>query len=122
LSLTAGDRVQPHEAIGTIEEIRTAREGYLVAEVLWDTGARCAEPLSWLTSLEDREAERKAAREEARELRRLEREEQRRELPERECDGCVRRFMPARRGQRFHSKGCRKRAHRLGITGDANHA
>jgi hypothetical protein len=48
MSLTVRTRVQPHEQIGTIEGIRTSREGYEVAEVRWDTGARHAEPLSWL--------------------------------------------------------------------------
>lgn len=122
-SLKVGDRVQPHEAIGTIEKIRPSSPSsdgdYLVAEVLWDTefgpGTRCAEPLAWLISLEDREAEREAEREAAKEQRRLERE-RRREQPERECDGCPRHFSPARKGQRFHSQSCRKRAHRLGIT------
>jgi hypothetical protein len=121
MSLTIGTRVQPHEAIGTIEGIRPAKEGYLVGEVVWDSGARSAEPLSWLTSLEDREAAREAARLEALELRRLEREQLRKE-PERECDGCPERFIPARKGQRFHSESCRKRARHLGITVDANHA
>jgi hypothetical protein len=54
-----GDRVMPRDgqATGTIEQIRLSRPSsdgdYLVAEVLWDTGARCAEPLSWLGRLED---------------------------------------------------------------------
>jgi hypothetical protein len=114
MSLAVGTRVQPHEAIGTIEKIRPAQEGYLVGEVVWDSGARSAEPLSWLISLEDREAEREAARLEALELRRLEREQLRKE-PERECDGCPERFKPTRKGQRFHSKSCRNRAKRLSL-------
>jgi hypothetical protein len=121
LSVTVGDQVQPREAIGTIENIRPSREGYMVGEVLWDSGARCPEPLSWLTSLEDREAEREAIRLEALELRRLERQ-QLRQAPELECEGCGRRFTPTRKGQRFHSEGCRKRARHLGITVSANHA
>jgi hypothetical protein len=110
MSLTIGTRVQPHEAIGTIEGIRLAKEGYTVGEVVWDSGARSAEPLSWLTSLEDREAEREAAREEAKEQRRLERGRLRREQPERECDGCPQHFT-----QRFRSRSCRNRAKRLGL-------
>jgi hypothetical protein len=119
-----GDRVQPHdrEATGKLERIHLSKDGYLVGEVLWDTGARCGEPLSWLGKEEEVQAERQAAKEEAAEQGRLEREEERREQPERECDGCSKRFTPARNGQRFHSEGCRKRAHRLGIAGDANHA
>jgi hypothetical protein len=105
--LTAGSRVQPREEIGTIERIRPSSDGsYEVAEVLWDTGARCPEPLSWLSSLEDREAERQAAKEEAKELRRLQREQERRERPAVECVGCERHFSPARKSQRFHSKSC----------------
>jgi hypothetical protein len=115
MSVAVGSRVQPREAIGTVEKIRTTREGYLIGEVLWDTGARCPEPLSCLILLEDREAEREAARLEARELRRLERERLRQEQPERECDGCPERFKPTRNGQRFHSKSCRNRANRLGL-------
>ena len=78
-----GDRVMPRDrlATGTIEEIRPSSPSsdgdYLVAEVLWDSGARCAEPLFWLGRLDDvqaanqaREAEtRKAAREAAKERR-----------------------------------------------------
>jgi hypothetical protein len=115
MRLAVGDRVQPDKALGTIEKIRTSKEGYLVAEVLWDTGARMPEPLSWLISLEDREAEREAAKEEAKELRRLQREQERRERPEVECDGCRQHFRPARKGQRFHSKSCANKARRLGI-------
>jgi hypothetical protein len=49
MSLAVGDRVQPHEAVGKIEEIRPSSDGsYMVAEVLWDTGARSPEPLDWL--------------------------------------------------------------------------
>ena len=44
MRLAVGDRVQPDKALGTIEKIRTSKEGYLVAEVLWDTGARMPEP------------------------------------------------------------------------------
>lgn len=115
-TLTAGSRVQPFQEIGTIERIRPSSDGlYMVAEVLWDTGARMPEPLSWLVSLEDREAEREAAREEAKELRRLQREQERKERPEVECDGCRQHFRPTRKGQRFHSKSCANRARRLGI-------
>ena len=48
MSLKVGDRVQPHKAIGTIEKIRTSEQGYEVAEVLWETKARSAEPIDWL--------------------------------------------------------------------------
>jgi hypothetical protein len=114
------------QATGTLEEIRPSSpfsDGYyMVAEVLWDTGARCAEPLSWLSRLEDVQAANQAREAEARKAAREAAKERRRELPEQECEGCVRRFNPARGGQRFHSESCRKRARRLGITESANHA
>jgi hypothetical protein len=123
-----GDRVMPRDglATGTIEEIRPSSPSsdgdYLVAEVLWDSGARCAEPLFWLGRLDDVQAANQAREAETRKAAREAAKERRRELPEQECDGCVRRFTPARRGQRFHSESCRKRARRLGIVGSANHA
>jgi hypothetical protein len=46
MRLAVGDRVQPDKALGTIEKIRTSKEGCLVAQVLWDTGARMPEPVS----------------------------------------------------------------------------
>jgi hypothetical protein len=61
-----GDRVMPRDgqATGTLEEIRPSSafsDGYyMVAEVLWDSGARCAEPLSWLGRLEDVQAANQA--------------------------------------------------------------
>jgi hypothetical protein len=36
MRLAVGDRVQPDKTLGTIETIRTSKEGYLVAEVLWE--------------------------------------------------------------------------------------
>ena len=121
MTLTAGSRVQPFdgEATGTIEKIRPSSPSsdgdYMVAEVLWDTGARSPEPLSWLGSLAEVQAEREAEREEAKKLRRLQREQERREHPEVECAGCRQHFSPARKGQRFHSKSCANKARRLGI-------
>jgi hypothetical protein len=46
MSLAVGDRVQPHdgESTGTLEQIRTSKEGYLGGEVLWDTGAAAVNP------------------------------------------------------------------------------
>lgn len=121
MSLTAGSRVQhlDGEATGTIERVRPSSPSsdgdYMVAEVLWDTGARCPEPLSWLGSIADVQAARKAERDKATELRRLQREQARREHPEIECDGCRQHFRPTRKGQRFHSKSCANKARRLGI-------
>ena len=87
----------------------------MVAEVLWDTGARSPEPLSWLGSLAEVRAAREAEKAEANELRRLQREQARRERPEVECAGCRQNFSPARKSQRFHSKSCANKARRLGI-------
>jgi hypothetical protein len=57
-----GDRVMPRDglATGTIEGIRNSKDGYTVAEIRWDTGARCAEPLVWLGRLEDVQAANQA--------------------------------------------------------------
>jgi hypothetical protein len=70
-----GDRVMPRDglATGTIEEIRPSSPSsdgdYLVAEVLWDSGARCAEPLSWLGRLDDVQAANQAREAETRKAR-----------------------------------------------------
>jgi hypothetical protein len=117
MSLAVGARVQPFdgESTGTLERIHTSKDGYLVGEVLWDTGARCGEPLDWLGRLEDVQAGRKLWRAGVKKVADAYREQQRRELPERECDGCSKHFSPAREGQRFHSESCRKKARYLGV-------
>jgi len=55
--ICVGDRVQltPGVAIGTVEKIRDD-----VAEVRWDTGARCPIPLTELAEPEDRSGPKRA--------------------------------------------------------------
>jgi hypothetical protein len=108
LSLAVGDRVQPldGQSTGTLERVRTSKQGYLVAEVLWDTGARCAEPLSWLGRLEDVQAAERARQS-------AERKERRKHLADyqpRRCEGCAKVFTPRDKRQRFHSSRCRRQA------------
>jgi hypothetical protein len=109
LSLTVGDRVQLDQALGTIEKVR---EDGVTAEVLWDTGASCPVPLDWLTDPEWREAARKVWQAGVRKVARAYRDQQRRELPERDCAcECGSTFAPTRADQRYkpghrqHRKG-----------------
>ena len=81
-------------------------EGYLVAEVLWDTGARCAEPLAWLGRLEDVQAAERARRS----AERKERRKHSAHYQPRRCEGCAKVFTPRAKRQRFHSSRCRRQA------------
>jgi len=99
LSFATGDRVQLDEALGTIERVRP--DG-ATAEVLWDTGARCPLPLSWLSDPEVREAEEKARQA----AERKERRKRSGDYEPRECEGCTRTFTPERKNQRFHAREC----------------
>ena len=108
MRLAVGDRVQPIDgkATGTLERVRPSMEGYLVAEVLWDTGARCAEPLSWLGRLEDVQAAERARRS----AERKERRKHSAHYQPRRCEGCAKVFTPRAKRQRFHSSRCRRQA------------
>jgi hypothetical protein len=111
----AGDRVQlsPGSATGTIERLRGD-----VAEVLWDTGARCPVPLAWIAEPTNRPTPGAAA---ARERRHETDAWKRAHRPQR-CNGCGRVFRPKRAGQLFCTAGCRKRAHRNGSVAAATKA
>ena len=129
--MKVGDRVQGDgpECTGTIEKIRPSSPSsdgdYLVAEVLWDTGARCAEPLEWLLPLEGAKQARKIANEALKRMRRMYQEQEGRSSPTfdtparwcaaREKLGC-KEIIPAGSNPRqtFHSDACRKRYERGG--------
>ena len=108
MSLTVGNRVQPidGQSTGTLERVRTSKQGYQVAEVLWDTGARCAEPLSWLGRLEDVQAAERARQS----AERKERRQHSADYQPRRCEGCAKVFTPRDKRQRFHSPRCRRQA------------
>lgn len=110
MSLAVGDRVQPLDgySTGTLEQIRASSPSsdrhYLVAEVLWDTGARCAEPLAWLGRLEDVQAAERARQS----AERKERRQHSADYQPRRCEGCAKVFTPRDKRQRFHSPRCRR--------------
>jgi len=102
-----GDRVQlsPGSATGTIERLRGA-----VAQILWDTGARCPVPLAWIGPPSVRPSREAMT---ARKRRHSNPAWKRAHRP-RTCRGCGGVFRPKRSDQAFCTASCRKRDHRNG--------
>ena len=98
------DRVRLRTAIGTIAAIRDDD----VAEGLWDTGARCPVPLSWLTL----EAPFEAAAGASDADRALRGGRTPDPLSVTRCRMCGHEFTPARSDARYCSNRCRQAAYR----------
>jgi predicted nucleic acid-binding Zn ribbon protein len=104
----AGDRVKLilGSATGTIERLQDE-----VADVRWDTGARCPVPLAWLGEPQQKQNGHQTS---AARKRRHATAAWKRDHSPRRCNGCGKVFRPTRADQVFCTATCRKRAHRNG--------